>query len=269
MFERFTDKARRVIVLAQDEALALGHPFIRPQHLALGLTRSEGLAAQALAEFGVTYEGTLERVVAAEPAAEARPAGVRLPFTPEAKKTLELSLREALALKHRYIGTEHILLGALRQDDRLAADLFRADGELLRTRVTQLATGSKAEQRTWSPALHAALGRAQGDAGDGALTTGLLVAAIATDRESQGAHVLERAGASSADVAAALREVPVEGTSDALGPPRWLEIRVGGRSSTVQDAELAALLADFNPEQLRQFLRRGLPAQGDDNAATG
>src|SRR5580704_19337827 len=134
MFERFTDRARRVIVVAQDEARDLGHPFIRPEHLALGLTTSEGLAGQALEEFGVTHAGTRERRVAAMPESEAR-TGERLPFTPEAKKALEFSLREALRLKHSYIGTEHLLLGLLRLDDRLAAEVFHVDGGLLSTRV--------------------------------------------------------------------------------------------------------------------------------------
>ena len=228
MFERFTDRARRAIVVAQDEARELGHPFIRPEHLALGLTRSEGLAGQALEEFGVTHAGVRERLEAAALPTGARVrAGERLPFTSEAKKALELSLREALRLKHSYIGTEHQLLGLLRLDERLAAELYHVDGEQLRTRVVQLAAGTPGERNRRSPALHTALGRAQGEAGDGTVTTGQLLMAVAADPDSQGAKVLEaRPGVPGAQLAAALHEVPVQGTSDASGTPRWFkEIR--------------------------------------------
>ena len=268
MFERFTDRARQAIVVAQDEARDLGHPFIRPEHLALGLTMSEGLAGQALEEFGVTHDGIRERVAAAMPASEAR-TGERLPFTPEAKKALELSLREALRLKHSYIGTEHLLLGLLRRDERLAADVFQVDGDLLRTRVVQLAIGLPGERNQRSPALHTALGRAQGDAGDAPVTTGQLLAAIAADPESQGAKVLERVGVSEGRLAAALREVPVQGTSDATGVPRWFEIRVGGHSARVEDEVLAAVLAAFNPEQIRQLLHRGMAGQDPPEPVAG
>jgi ATP-dependent Clp protease ATP-binding subunit ClpA len=260
MFERFTDRARRAIVLAQDEARDLGHPLIRPEHLALGLTKTEGLAGQALEEFGITYADTRARVVAIMPAGEAL-AGERLPFTPEAKKALELSLREALRIKHNYIGTEHLLLGLLRRDDRLAADVFAVDDEQLRTRVTQLAAGFPGERTRRSPALHTALGRAQGEAGDSAVTTGQLLVAIAADHDSQGAKVLEHVGVSESALAAALREVPVQGTSDATGAPRWFEIRVGGHSARVDDEVLAGVLAAFSPEQIRQLLRRGMAGQ--------
>jgi ATP-dependent Clp protease ATP-binding subunit ClpA len=268
MFERFTDKARRAIVVAQDEARELGHPLIRPEHLALALTRSEGLAGQALEEFGVTHAGVRERLEAALPQGEVR-AGERLPFTPEAKKALELSLREALRLKHSYIGTEHQLLGLLRLDERLPAELYHVDGEQLRTRVVQLAAGTPGERNRRSPALHTALGRAQGEAGDGTVTTGQLLVAIAADPDSQGAKVLERAGLSHGALAAALHEVPVQGTSDASGTPRWFEIRVGGRSATVEDAELATLLAQFGPEQIRHLLRRGLAAPDPPRTVAG
>ena len=120
--------------------------------------------------------------------------------------------------------------------------MFHVDGEQLRTRVIQLAAGTPGERNRRSPALHTALGRAQGEAGDAAVTTGQLLVAIAADPDSQGAKVLERAGVSEGALAAALREVPVQGTSDAAGTPRWFEIRVGGRSATVEDEELAALL---------------------------
>jgi ATP-dependent Clp protease ATP-binding subunit ClpA len=261
MFERFTDRARRVIVVAQDEARELGHPFIRPEHLALGLLRGEGVAGRALGDFGITYEATRERIVATTPAGESR-AGERLPFTTEAKKVLERSLRESLGLGHNYIGTEHLLLGLLRSYEELASDLFGVDLALLRMRVIEYARGSSADRSPRSPALHAALGRAQGVAGDEPMTTGQVLVALAGDPESQGARMLARFGVSEGALTDALRDVPLEGTSDAPGPPRWFEIKLGGRTATVQDAELARVLAELDLDQIRAVLRRGLGESG-------
>ncbi len=262
MFERFTDRARRVIVVAQDEARELGHPLIRPEHLALGLLQGKGVAARALSEFGITYAGTRERILAATPAGVSL-AGERLPFTPEAKKVLELSLREALRLGHSYIGTEHLLLGLIRMDEEHAADLFPVNLGLLRARVIESATGTPGERASRSPALHAALGRAQGAAGDDPVTTGQVLLALVGDANSQGAQALARLGVSERTLADALRDVPVEETSDAPGAPRWFEIRLGGRTTTVQDAELTRLLASFTPEQIRELLRKGLGEPGE------
>jgi len=266
MFERFTDRSRRVIVVAQDEARELGHPFIRPEHLALGLLQGEGVAARALSDFGVTYAEVRKRVLAVTPAGEAL-AGERLPFTPEAKKVLERSLREALRLKHRYIGTEHLLLGLLRVDEQLAAKLFAVNLGLLRARVTQYATGSTEDRVRRSPALHAALGRALGAAGDDPVTTGQVLVALAGDAESQAGKALARLGVSEGALAGAVRDVPVEDTADAPGPPRWFEIRVGGHTTTVQDAELTRILSECPPEQLRALLRQGLGAPNEANEA--
>ncbi|HEY1650477.1 MAG TPA: Clp protease N-terminal domain-containing protein [Acidimicrobiales bacterium] len=260
MFERFTDRARRVLVVAQEEARDFGHPFIRPEHIGLGLLQNDGAAARALADLGVTYAATRDRVLAAFPAGAAL-AGERLPFTPEAKKVLELSLREALQLGHNYIGTEHLLLGLLRKDESLAPTLFQADPELLRARAVQYATGASGERSARSPALHAAVGRAQVEAGDQSIGTGQLLVAIAADPESQGAQVLARLGVTERAIADALEQVPLEGTSDALGPPRWFEIKLGGRTATVEDAELTRVLSELDAEQIRAVLRKGLGQQ--------
>jgi ATP-dependent Clp protease ATP-binding subunit ClpC len=121
MFERFTNRARRVIVLAQEEAKDLGHNYIGTEHLLLGLVREdEGVAALALRPLGVTLEATRAQVQAATGPAAAEQAG-HIPFTPRAKKVLELSLREALGLRHNYIGTEHILLGLVHEGEGLRA----------------------------------------------------------------------------------------------------------------------------------------------------
>ena len=111
MFERFTDRARRVVVLAQEEARMLNHNYIGTEHILLGLIHEgEGVAAKALESLGISLEGVREQVEEIIGQGQTAPAG-HIPFTPRAKKVLELSLREALQLGHNYIGTEHILLG--------------------------------------------------------------------------------------------------------------------------------------------------------------
>jgi hypothetical protein len=124
MFERFTDRARRVVVLAQEEAMRLDHNYIGTEHLLLGLLREEqGVAAVALAAVGVELEAVRVRLEEAV-GRGTEPQSGHIPFTPRAKKVLELSLREALQLGHNYIGTEHILLGLIREGNGLAAELI-------------------------------------------------------------------------------------------------------------------------------------------------
>jgi hypothetical protein len=115
MFERFTDRARRVIVLAQEEARMLDHSYIGTEHLLLGLVHEEdGAAAHALVDLGVSLDAVRERVESIVGRGQQAPSG-HIPFTPRAKKVLELSLRESIQLGHQYIGTEHILLGLVRE----------------------------------------------------------------------------------------------------------------------------------------------------------
>ncbi|KDS92867.1 NDP-hexose 4-ketoreductase [Dermabacter sp. HMSC06F07] len=130
MFERFTDRARRVIVLAQDEARLLNHNYIGTEHILLGLIHEgEGVGAKALESLGITLEGVREQVREIITEGTQAPTG-HIPFTPRAKKVLELSLREALQLGHGYIGTEHILLGLLREGDGVAVKvLTRMDAQ--------------------------------------------------------------------------------------------------------------------------------------------
>ena len=138
MFERFTDRARRVLVLAQEEARLLNHRFIGTEHILLGLIHEgDGIAAQALESLGISLEAVRDRVEeAVGPAGSAAPTGSP-PFTPRAKKVLELSLREALQLGHNYIGTEHILLGLVREGEGVAAQVLVSLGaDLLRVRAT-------------------------------------------------------------------------------------------------------------------------------------
>jgi ATP-dependent Clp protease ATP-binding subunit ClpC len=125
VFERFTERARQVPVLARAEAQAFGHDFIGTEHLLLGLLREEeGLAARVLASFGVTVEDVRARVTEIVGSGEPGPLSGQMPFTPRAKKVLELSLREALATGNNYIGTEHILLGIVREAEGVAARIL-------------------------------------------------------------------------------------------------------------------------------------------------
>jgi ATP-dependent Clp protease ATP-binding subunit ClpC len=144
VFERFTDRARRVVVLAQEEATMLNHNYIGTEHILLGLIHEgEGVAARALESLGVSLEqvrGDVEQIIGQ---GQSAPPG-HIPFTPRAKKVLELSLREALQLGHNYIGTEHILLGLVREGEGVGAQVLLKRGATLdgvRTEVVSLLTG--------------------------------------------------------------------------------------------------------------------------------
>ena len=145
MFERFTDRARRVLVLAQEEARLLNHGFIGTEHILLGLIHEgEGVAAQALEALGISLWAAREKVEETTgPVASGETASP--PFTPRAKKVLELSLREALQLGHNHIGTEHILLGLMREGEGVAVQVllsFGADQPTVRKKVFELIGGS-------------------------------------------------------------------------------------------------------------------------------
>ena len=144
MFERFTDRARRVVVLAQEEARLLNHNYIGTEHILLGLIHEgEGVAAKALESLGISLEAVRSQVEEIIGQGGASPSG-HIPFTPRAKKVLELSLREALQLGHNYIGTEHILLGLIREGEGVAAQVLvklGADLSRVRQQVIQLLSG--------------------------------------------------------------------------------------------------------------------------------
>ncbi len=124
MFERFTDRARRVVVLAQEEARLLNHNYIGTEHILLGLIHEgEGVAAKALESLNISLEAVRSQVEEIIGQGGSSPSG-HIPFTPRAKKVLELSLREALQLGHNYIGTEHILLGLIREGEGVAAQVL-------------------------------------------------------------------------------------------------------------------------------------------------
>src|SRR6266481_1120741 len=144
MFERFTERARQVVVLAQDEARALKHNYIGTEHILLGLLREEeGLAARVLESLDITVEEVLAQVARIVGQGDEVTTG-QIPFTPRAKKVLELALREALSLGHNYIGTEHILLGLVRENEGVAARIlldFDADAEKIRNEIIRMLSG--------------------------------------------------------------------------------------------------------------------------------
>jgi len=151
MFERFTDRARRVVVLAQEEARMLNHNYIGTEHILLGLIHEgEGVAAKALESLGIALEGVRQQVEEIIGQGQQAPSG-HIPFTPRAKKVLELSLREALQLGHNYIGTEHILLGLIREGEGVAAQVLvklGADLNRVRQQVLQLLSGYQGGKET-------------------------------------------------------------------------------------------------------------------------
>jgi ATP-dependent Clp protease ATP-binding subunit ClpC len=157
MFERFTDRARRVVVLAQEEARMLNHNYIGTEHILLGLIHEgEGVAAKALESLGISLEGVRAQVEEIIGQGQQAPSG-HIPFTPRAKKVLELSLREALQLGHNYIGTEHILLGLIREGEGVAAQVLvklGADLNRVRQQVIQLLSGYQGKEavQTGGPA---------------------------------------------------------------------------------------------------------------------
>ncbi|HET9169675.1 MAG TPA: Clp protease N-terminal domain-containing protein, partial [Actinospica sp.] len=158
MFERFTDRARRVVVLAQEEARMLNHNYIGTEHILLGLIHEgEGVAAKALESLNISLEAVRQQVEEIIGQGQQAPSG-HIPFTPRAKKVLELSLREALQLGHNYIGTEHILLGLIREGEGVAAQVLvklGADLNRVRQQVIQLLSGyqgGKAEATAGAPA---------------------------------------------------------------------------------------------------------------------
>jgi ATP-dependent Clp protease ATP-binding subunit ClpA len=144
VFERFSERARQVVVLAQDEARGLKHNYIGTEHILLGLLREEeGLAARLLELLDITVEEVRAQVVLIIGEGDEVTTG-QIPFTPRAKKVLELALREALSLGHNYIGTEHVLLGLVRVDEGVAARIlldFNADAEKIRNEIIRMLSG--------------------------------------------------------------------------------------------------------------------------------
>ena len=245
MFERFTNPARHVVVLAQEEARSLRHNYIGTEHLLLGLLgEPEGVAARALARFGMSPASTREEVRAIIGVGK-EPMSGHIPFTPRAKKTLELALREALQLRHGHIGTEHILLGVIREGGGVAAQIMRDHGDLLAIRMAVLdvlPAGQQAPGRRWrrarglvsspgaeagearepeeqtelhtSPAADISLNEAARLAGSGPVGSHHLLLAALADPETAAARALAALGVDLDGAREALRNADVTGTSD-------------------------------------------------------
>ena len=236
MFERFTDKARRVLVDAQESARLLGHSFIGSEHLALALLSSpELLGYRALTACGVDVDGARSRIEAAATARPSQTTTGSVPFTPRAKKILELSLREALQFGHNHIGSEHMVLALVREGQGVAARELDAAGAVdpLRREVARLvatepeSTAGTAPHRQWmtvgptvmtTPA-HARVQSAKlALAGTEPVGTHHALLALFTDPDSWAAQALAALGVTEAAVRQQLDDIPIAGTSDALPP---------------------------------------------------
>jgi ATP-dependent Clp protease ATP-binding subunit ClpC len=288
MFERFTDRARRVVVLAQEEARGLNHNYIGTEHILLGLLEPGGIAAQTLARFGMTQAGTREEVKARVGSGSAPPKG-KIPFTPRAKKVLELSLREALSLHHNYIGTEHILLGLVREAEGVAAQILTGHaGDLPAVRQAVLGLLPAAEAlhgRRWlrrrsepafgepgepgesgepgglagmptTPAADAGLAEAARLAGNQPVGSHHLLLAALADPDSAAARTLTGLGVNLGEAREALRNAQVSGTSDEAPEER------GRRHTTVRVTD-GGLVLEVTDPVLQALARAAAEALGD------
>ncbi|HUZ44569.1 MAG TPA: Clp protease N-terminal domain-containing protein [Acidimicrobiales bacterium] len=293
MFERFTDRARSVLVLAQGQAGSLGHNYIGTEHILLGLAvEGTGVGAKVLESFDVTPAHIRSRIAAltGQPAPAEGGKVRKPPFTPRAKKALEASLKEALLLGHNYIGTEHLLLGVAYLSDGVGAKILDEAGvtaAAVREQVMAIlaayigntvspgtemvaealigdrGAGSSPSAEPaptspgWSPALERIMARAAELAAPiGVVTSTDVLLATLEEAESRGARVLAALGVGPAQLEDQLARVPLEGTSDAEAVPE-VSVTVGDRTAVV-DADLAARLRGAGPEEILAALRRGL-----------
>jgi ATP-dependent Clp protease ATP-binding subunit ClpA len=298
MFERFTNRARHAVVLAQEEARRLHHNYIGTEHVLLGLLgEPEGIAGQALQRFGLTLEGAREETAAIVGPGPSAPSG-HIPFTPRAKKTLELALREALQLHHNYIGTEHILLGVIREGEGVGAQILRQHGDLLAIRAAVLdlvPAGSEAVKgrRTWlrrraaedllegerptlqaelrtTPAADTSLSEAARLAGTQPVGSHHLLLAALADPNSAAAKALAALGVDLDQAKEALRGTDVTGTSDEQHDEagrRQMVIHVAEDKITIEasdpviiEAGRAAFNAIVNEARLPGAIRGDQPA---------
>ena len=296
MFERFTNHARHVVVLAQEEARRLHHNYIGTEHILLGLLgERSGVAFRVLDDYGMTLDGVRQEITDVVGTGKKDP-GKHIPFTPRAKKTLELSLREALALRHNFIGTEHVLLGLLREGDGLAAQIMRNHADLLtiRTAVLDLVPPGHTEEaevsvmRRWlrrrggtavsesselggpaeetepgaTPAADATLREAAQLAGEQPVGSHHLLLAALADADSAAARALAGLGVNLDQAKEALRGVDIAGTTDERPEEagrRQMVIHVLDDRLTVDAADPAIVAAG----------QAALRALGEEAAASG
>jgi ATP-dependent Clp protease ATP-binding subunit ClpA len=274
MFERFTDRARRAVVLSQEEARRLRHNYIGTEHVMLGLLgESQGVAARVLNSFGMWLDGVRAEVVEMVGEGQDEAAPQRIPFTPRAKKTLELALRESLQLNHNYIGTEHILLGLIREGDGIAAKIMGKHADLVAIRAMVIeqvpawhgdvrdptavgvrrrggAPGPRAfgvePEPASSPAADVALAEAARLAGAQPVGSHHLLLAALADPTSAAAKALASAGVDLDQAKDALRGVDITGTSDEQPQEagrRQMNIQVSDELVTVVAADPAIVEA--------------------------
>jgi ATP-dependent Clp protease ATP-binding subunit ClpA len=291
MFERFTARARQVIVLAQDESRRLQHNFIGTEHILLGLlAEGEGVGGQALAAAGVTLDETRARVEQVIGRGKRTPSG-HIPFTPRAKKVLELGLREALNLGHDYIGTEHLLLGIIREGEGLGTKLLvqqHVDLAALRAQVVALVppAAEKNRRRFWasrhraftSPsappddvrttvAATTSLDEAQRLAGEAAVGSHHLLLATLSDPTSAAAKALGSLGIDLDQARTALRNVDVAGTTDELPE------EAGRRQLTMRLTDATLTLETTDPTLIaharRALVGPDFTLRGEDDRSRG
>ncbi len=291
MFERFTNRARHAVVLAQEEARRLQHNYIGTEHVLLGLLgEPEGYAARALAGFGITLDGAREEVKGIVGVGN-QPMSGHIPFTPRAKKTLELALREALQLSHNYIGTEHILLGVIREGEGVGAQVLKQHADLLaiRSAVLDMLPGGKSEAargRRWTlrrrgggdplepggpaeptelrttPAADTSLSEAARLAGGHPVGSHHLLLAALADPDTAAARALAALGVDLDQAKEALRSADVTGTSDEQPEEagrRQMVIHVADDKVTIEAGDPVIVAAG----------RAALNALGDEASAPG
>ena len=260
MFERFTDRARRVVVLAQEEARLLNHNYIGTEHLLLGLIHEhEGVAAKTLEQLGISRAAVREKVEAIIGEGGGAPSG-HIPFTPRAKKVLELSLREALQLGHNYIGTEHILLGLIREGEGVGAQVLvnlGADLSAVRHEVMRQLSGYKVATAGMrfgpigmpreTPAAAKASVEARRLAGGSPVGSQHYLLGLLQQHDSVAAKALESLGVTAETLQQRLAEIEPAGTSDETpeeAGARRIGMRVEGKlvMLEIDDPELAASL---------------------------
>jgi ATP-dependent Clp protease ATP-binding subunit ClpC len=307
MFERFTAYARRAVVTAQEEARELNHNYIGTEHILLALLRrpdglpnqEDGIAAAILEEFGMTREGVREEVIDKVGVGKGKAKTGHIPFTPRAKKVLELALREALQLHHNYIGTEHMLLGLIREDEGVAVQIMRKHADLLALRAAVLdavpagdsdegglaaATGTllrRVRARHWgprdeadaghvgaTPATDATLTEAARLAGGAPIGSHHLLLAALADPNSTAARTLAGLGVDLDQARELLRTADVTGTSDE--PPeeagrRQMSLQVADETLTVVIVD--PVLVAAGKEALAAVNASGKP--GDDDKSGG
>jgi len=270
MFERFTDRARRVIVLAQDAARDMGHAQIRPEHLLVGLWQGEGMAANAMVQAGVDGAALRQRVAGLFPSEPAAKKINKVPFSIEAKKCLEQSLRAALGLGHSYIGTEHLFLGVERQAetaDRSLDDLLGVDAADVHRRLTELLGGAPSGHPMRSPALQEALDRARSQAGRSPMTTGHVLGGILADPDSQVSRAFAEMRVDPQQVRAAVSAVDLATTSDASPAPESIAITIGEVTTVIADPEIAGALQQLGSQQLRELIKAAVQRADTGRAA--